>query len=115
MIKLLATVILAFTLVFAYENSDDFINEINSKQNLWKAGRNFPANTPISAIRRILGSKRVPKEIIEKIPVVSHEISKYEEIPESFDSRENWSQCTNLKYVPDQSNCASCWVSEHTQ
>ncbi|VDO57984.1 unnamed protein product [Haemonchus placei] len=33
-----------------------------------------------------------------------------EEIPESFDAREKWKNCTSIGYIRDQSNCGSCWA-----
>lgn len=103
-----------FFLFFAsncvYAFSDDFINEINSKQNLWRAGRNFPDNTTILEIRRLLGSKALPREIFENIILKNHEMNDGD-LPETFDARETWSQCKTIKQVADQSACASCWVS----
>lgn len=97
--------------VFAYENSDVFINEINSKQNLWKAGRNFHKAVPIENLSRLLGSKHLPQSLRRTIPVMEHEITD-DELPESFDARTHWSTCKTIKQVPDQSACGSCWVSK---
>jgi len=33
-----------------------------------------------------------------------------EDVPDQFDSRDNWPQCPTLKEVRDQSNCGSCWA-----
>lgn len=101
--------LLGISCVLAYENSDDFINEINSKQNFWRAGRNFHKDTPMSEITRLLGMKSLPQEILETIPVVQHKIDP-NELPESFDARAQWSQCKTIKEVADQSACSSDWV-----
>merc|ERR1712007_111485 len=31
-------------------------------------------------------------------------------LPDSFDSAENWPQCTVIANVRDQSSCGSCWA-----
>lgn len=106
--KIVLFVSLAFTSVFAF--SDDFINVINSKQNLWIAGRNFAENTTLTDVRGLLGSRTLPREIFEKIPVKYHGINA-DDLPNSFDSRTQWPKCKTIKKVVDQSACGSCWVS----
>lgn len=32
------------------------------------------------------------------------------DIPDSFDSRIQWSNCPSISYIRDQSNCGSCWA-----
>ncbi|EYC28864.1 hypothetical protein Y032_0007g3465 [Ancylostoma ceylanicum] len=32
------------------------------------------------------------------------------DIPEKFDARERWPNCTSIKHIRDQSNCGSCWA-----
>ncbi|MQL10580.1 hypothetical protein EI010_25560, partial [Escherichia coli] len=32
------------------------------------------------------------------------------DIPESFDSRDNWPKCDSIKVIRDQSSCGSCWA-----
>lgn len=93
--------------MFAIEISDDFINEINTKQNLWAAGRNFPVNFPVE---KLFGLKR--DRDIKNVRVVRHEIDESVKIPEAFDARSNWSQCNCISQVPDQSACASSWVNK---
>lgn len=102
-------ILLFFSYVTAYENSDNFISDINRKQMFWKAGRNFHKDISISNIRGLLGTKTLPQDVLRRIPVVKHDV-KDGEIPESFDARLKWSQCKTIKEVKDQSSCASCWV-----
>ncbi|VDO53227.1 unnamed protein product [Haemonchus placei] len=42
-------------------------------------------------------------------PVVENE-EPDDDIPESFDGREVWANCSSLSYIRDQSNCGSCWA-----
>lgn len=107
MMKIVLFVALAITNVFAL--SDDFINEINSKQNLWTAGRNFPENMTLSEIRSLLGLKTLPQQVFEHIPIKYHEVDAGD-LPVSFDARAKWSNCKSVKQVADQSSCGSCWV-----
>lgn len=103
---------LVISCVFAYENSDNFINEINSKQNLWKAGRNFHKDVPIKKLTGLLGLKSLSQSLRRTIPVMEHDIND-DDIPETFDARTQWSKCNTIKQVADQSACGSCWVSQN--
>lgn len=109
MMKIVLLVFLAFTCVSAF--SDDFIKEINSKQNQWRAGRNFHENITLSEIRNLLGMKRLPLEIRKKIPIKYHGLN-VDDLPENFDARTNWSDCRSIKRIADQASCGSCWVSD---
>lgn len=33
-----------------------------------------------------------------------------QEIPESFDAREQWPDCPTISEIRDQGSCGSCWV-----
>lgn len=110
--NLLLGLTLAFSCAFAFDNSDEFINEINSKQNLWKAGRNFPVNTPHSRVRALLGAKFLSENELKNIPVKADKIDDFVDIPKSFDSRTQWPKCKSIKEIADQSACGSCWVSK---
>lgn len=107
-------VFLAISCVFAFENSDDFINKINSKQSLWKAGRNFQKDVPVEKLTGLLGMNSLPESVRRSFPVMEHEISGYHELPESFDARTRWSECKTIKQVADQSACGSCWVCKNS-
>lgn len=109
---LFVCVFFAFSCVTAYNDADDFINEINSKQNFWKAGRNFHEDTPNSQLRNLLGLKQLSQDIADK--VIVHDISD-DELPESFDARTQWPHCRSIGEIPDQSECGSCWVRKISQ
>nr|CDJ83388.1 Peptidase C1A domain containing protein [Haemonchus contortus] len=42
--------------------------------------------------------------------VVEDEKDFGDDIPESFDGRVHWANCSSLWYIPDQANCGSCWA-----
>jgi cathepsin B len=33
-----------------------------------------------------------------------------QDIPESFDAREQWPDCPTIQEIRDQGSCGSCWV-----
>lgn len=109
--KIIIYLALAYTCVFAYENSNKFINEINRKQNMWVAGRNFDKNMPLSEIKMLLGVKNLPNHTKKNMLVKNHYNS--DDIPETFDARLKWSSCKTVKEVADQSACGSCWVGNN--
>ncbi|XP_063825434.1 cathepsin B-like [Ostrinia nubilalis] len=89
--------------------SDEFIDFINSKQNSWRAGRNFPRNTPMKYLKRLAGTLKEhvtnPENIGGKPPNY-----KKKDLAESFDARLNWKDCPTLWNIRDQGSCGSCWA-----
>lgn len=88
--------------------SDEYIDLINSKQNSWKAGRNFPQDTPYSYIKNLMGV--LPDNDIKKLPKRKHDPELIANLPESFDPRDKWPNCHSLSEIRDQGSCGSCWV-----
>ncbi|XP_015781265.1 cathepsin B [Tetranychus urticae] len=84
--------------------SDVMIDRINSIGTTWKAGRNFDESS-LPYVKRLLGAKRGSSK---KLRQVHHEIN--EVLPESFDAREAWPNCTQIRTIRDQGNCGSCWA-----
>ncbi|XP_056633421.1 cathepsin B-like [Diorhabda sublineata] len=85
--------------------SIEFIDAINRQQNTWKAGKNFDENTPMSEIKKLTGSLKSNF----KLPIKHHKTDV--EIPDSFDSAEQWPQCKDvIGTITDQSACGSCWA-----
>ncbi|XP_015795817.1 cathepsin B-like [Tetranychus urticae] len=84
--------------------SDEMIDRINSIGTTWKAGRNFD-EASLPYVKRLLGFKG---SSLRKLQQVHHEIN--EELPESFDAREAWSNCTQIRTIRDQGNCGGCWA-----
>ncbi|KAK4872421.1 hypothetical protein RN001_014450 [Aquatica leii] len=87
--------------------SDEFIDEINSQQNTWKAGRNFHHSISMNYIRRLMGV--LPDNELNKLPELS-EFELVQDIPENFDAREQWPDCPTIKEIREQGCCGSCWA-----
>ncbi|XP_061720796.1 cathepsin B-like [Cydia pomonella] len=87
--------------------SDEFISDINSKQSSWKAGRNFPLDTPLTYIRRLMGALENPSPML---PVKTYDADLIASLPENFDSRQKWPNCPSLYDIRDQGSCGSCWA-----
>nr|XP_022913411.1 cathepsin B [Onthophagus taurus] len=85
--------------------SDEFINLINVKQNTWTAGKNFDEKIPLSYFTKLMGA--LPETV--KLPY-QESLLGVEDIPENFDSRENWPNCPTIREIRDQGSCGSCWA-----
>nr|ABX45136.1 cathepsin B-like cysteine protease 2 [Callosobruchus maculatus] len=86
--------------------SDEYIEQLNSKNLPWKAGRNFERDTSLYNIQRLLsvGTINPPSEF----ETIFHE-DDGKDLPEEFDARKQWSKCESIKEIRDQSGCGSCW------
>merc|ERR1711904_115229 len=84
------------------------INKINSNMSTWWAGRNehFEGWTWDEA-RRLFGTRMVNPEGVN-MPVRSHDDVDMNEIPASFDARQQWPQY--IHPIRDQQRCGSCWA-----
>merc|ERR1719359_615407 len=83
---------------------------------LWKAAAHprFASQAP-GAFKDMNGIKGDHKKAIEDAiasgELVSHEADANAAIPDSFDSEENWPQCSKIiGDIRDQSNCGCCWA-----
>ncbi|XP_053607419.1 cathepsin B [Plodia interpunctella] len=91
-----------------YALTDDFINLINAKQNLWKAGRNFPVNTPAKHLMKLAGV--LEDTHFDKLPNKIHDADVIASLPDNFDPRDKWPNCPTLNEIRDQGSCGSCWA-----
>ncbi|XP_075216827.1 cathepsin B-like [Lycorma delicatula] len=92
------------------ERWNSIIQEVNAANGVWKAGYNFDPQVTTESLKRLCGSK-IRDDWIGKTPSKSEEdYIPINEIPESFDARDNWKNCHNIGHVHDQGNCGSCWA-----
>lgn len=87
--------------------TDLMIYHINHKINTtWKAGRTKFYDWSLSSFKRLLG---VPlnylNNITNNLPVKSYDDVDLEDLPDEFDSRENWPDCPTIREIRDQGNC----------
>ncbi|CAG2175423.1 unnamed protein product, partial [Oppiella nova] len=88
--------------MYCTENVDQYIEYINSLNTTWKAGKNFE-----NGFRPVLGVlPRTTPMVSDAHPIYDTNI----EIPESFDSLKQWSDCITIKQIRDQGCCGSCFA-----
>lgn len=88
--------------------SQEFIDIINDKNSTWKAGRNFDASISMNYIKKLMGV--LPNAHRYQPPILFHELEDAD-IPDAFDSRQEWPHCPTIQEIRDQGSCGSCWVS----
>jgi len=91
--------------------SKSMIFYINEKANTtWKAGPSKFDDWSMASIKRLMG---VPLShmghVNANLEVVRHDFD-VEDLPDNFDSRDQWPNCPTLKEIRDQGNCGSCWA-----
>ncbi|XP_016559261.1 cathepsin B-like protease 2 isoform X1 [Capsicum annuum] len=75
----------------------------------WKAAFNPQlSNFTVSQFKRLLGVKPAREGDLEGIPILTH--PKLKELPEEFDARKAWPQCSTIGRILDQGHCGSCWA-----
>ncbi|XP_030747305.1 cathepsin B-like isoform X1 [Sitophilus oryzae] len=87
--------------------SEERIAQINEKAKTWKAGKNFEIED-WETVKRMANGVRPDALLRRRHYSAPHDIS--EEIPDTFDAREQWPNCISIPTVWDQSDCGSCWA-----
>ncbi|XP_026317557.1 cathepsin B-like [Hyposmocoma kahamanoa] len=88
--------------------SEEFINHINSKQSLWKAGKNFAKDISLKYIKNLMGARQ--DDFITTLEQKEHDYDLIASLPENFDPRDKWPNCPTLNEIRDQGSCGSCWA-----
>jgi len=90
------------------------VDYVNNKNSTWKAGLNVKFDgATYNDVRSLMGTVVDPEWAVNL-----HEKKNYTvtELPENFDSRENWPRCYEvINHVRDQANCGSCWAHGTTE
>ncbi|XP_030747309.1 cathepsin B-like [Sitophilus oryzae] len=88
--------------------SDERIAQINQKAKTWKAGKNFDIED-WAKVKRMVSGVLPDARLKNKLPVSApHDVT--EDVPDTFDAREQWPNCISVQTVWDQSDCGSCWA-----
>ena len=80
--------------------TDELIARINAAQTTWKAGPNKFQSWSRTAIERLMGVLPENVEHMKKLETLIHHVPN--DLPESFDARDQWPNCATIKEVRDQ-------------
>ncbi len=88
--------------------SESFINHLNSQPNMtWQAGQNFHPGTSKDFLHTLIGALPTPQHLK---PIKKSFADIDVEIPEEFDAREHWQDCSFISVIMDQGKCGSSWA-----
>ncbi|KAF8564579.1 hypothetical protein P879_07808 [Paragonimus westermani] len=90
--------------------TDELIRYVNEESGaLWKAAPSQRFRN-VEEFKRLLGARHEgPALRNARRMTISHNVDT-NALPESFDAREKWPNCTTIGEIRDQSNCGSCWA-----
>ena len=91
-----------------YYITDEYIDQLNAAQSTWKAGPNKFQTWTKTSLKRLMGVLPGHAEKLKELDVLIHEVPN--DLPVSFDSRDQWPNCPTIKEVRDQGSCGSCWA-----
>jgi cathepsin B len=87
---------------------DDVVDQVNNGENSWVAQTPSRFGSPDDVLP-FLGAF-LPSDAEYTEPDVAEIPAMNSALPASFDSAENWPQCSVIANVRDQSSCGSCWA-----
>jgi len=98
--------------VLADKSRAEIIATVNKAKSSWTAGVNRKfTNKPFSYTAGLCGVKITnPNARFQNAPyktITGYDVAA---IPDSFDSRTQWSNCPSIGEIRDQSDCGSCWA-----
>lgn len=83
------------------------IDEVNAANAGWTAGENFHEQTTVEDVKSWIGAWS--NKDYDWPQVYPHD-DLVGDIPATFDSRANWSDCSVIGKIRDQGGCGSCWA-----
>ncbi|KAK4282654.1 hypothetical protein QN277_014004 [Acacia crassicarpa] len=86
------------------------VEQINGNPNAgWKAAMSPRfSNYTVGQFKHLLGVKQTTRKELRNTPVKSH--PKALELPNKFDARTAWKQCSTIGRILGQGHCGSCWA-----
>ncbi|KAJ8919698.1 hypothetical protein NQ315_006226 [Exocentrus adspersus] len=83
---------------------DELIDMVNNKRSTWTAGTNFDADSlPKLQFTGVL--KNPNRTLLVKEHKTGRNL-----IPDFFDARDYWPECSKISEIRDQASCGSCWA-----
>ncbi|KAI4888936.1 hypothetical protein NFI96_025074 [Prochilodus magdalenae] len=108
MSRLIFLCLLSLTSVWAENKislrSPDMVNIINKANTTWTARLNFD-NVDDSYLKSLCGTILKRSRLSEMDRFVENL-----NLPDSFDSRDQWPSCHTISQIRDQGSCGSCWA-----
>jgi cathepsin B len=84
------------------------VDEINAAQTTWKAESSKFMSWSRQSIKRLMGVRPDYFEQHKLMKPIEHEVPN--DLPATFDARDQWPTCASIKEVRDQGSCGSCWA-----
>jgi len=97
----------ASTMIVGVAAWEDIVNRVNAGGHSWTAAVPDKFES-VEHVKPFLGAF-LPGDAKYQTPAVK-EVFTNGDLPESFDSAENWPKCSVIANVRDQSSCGSCWA-----